>query len=117
MAATYVGTMILKQGGLVLATIPGVTVEPGGYESSAVLGNGGVMGRKKKPVAPMVKGKIGMDESFDLDAIRDFTGDLVIECDNGLIFQVDDAWTSKPPSLSDEGEADVEWSGIRCRQL
>lgn len=111
------GTMVLKQGGEVLATLAGVTLDTGGMEREAVIANGAPQDFREKPVAPMVKAKIMMDESFTLDTIRNFKGDIVIECDNGLVFQIDGGWCSKPPSLGDTGEADTEWSGKRCRQV
>lgn len=81
----------------------------------------GVMGRHftVKPESSMVTVTILHRDGFDLDKVAAWENvTLVCECDSGPTYQIDGAYVSNSPELSDEGGGiNVEFSGPPAVQI
>jgi hypothetical protein len=117
--AKFLGTVVVQRNGKIEATMEGVEIDTGGVERAVVMINGRPGGYSEKGKVPMIKCKIGVDVSFDTDELNSMTnGTVIAEGDNGVMWQLDEAWTSQPVTIATEGAgATVEFQGKKMRQL
>lgn len=97
------GRAIIKINGKIVKSMPGATIDVGGYARTTQTGDNGVHGftREYKPA------KIECQCAFGAqDRIADFDFDeATIEfiCDSGQTYVVTDGWTTETPQLGKEG--------------
>lgn len=113
------GVILIKVDGQVLQAMPGVKVNMGGPERTAVIANNDVAGFYETPKESMVQCTLPHDANTDLEKIQNWDDvTIVINPDAGPSYQINHAFQSNVIELSDQGGGfAVEFKGPRATKL
>lgn len=112
------GEVVIRNNGKQLKTLPGSTLNPGGYTRTSHIGPGKVWGKSRKYTAPTIDTSIAADEDVDvleINAIENAT--MVWEGDNGVDYMMTDCAPNAPATLSDDGTIKVTFEGNQVTKV
>lgn len=117
--AQVTGTVFVLIDGALLQSKPGASIEMGGFNRTAVMANGVVIGFSEEPVEATISATLAHTFGLKINSIRDFKdGTLVFTTDTGTIYVVSGAFASTTGTLTGgEGDYEVEFKGKATLQV
>jgi len=108
-----VGIAVVYANGKTYRTKPGAKYNSGGWNRTALVGDGAVNAYSEMPVASMVSGEFTLTSSVDIEEINSIVnGTIVFSTDIGSKYTIGEAFTSKPCELTaGEGALSFEFQG------
>ncbi|MDR1368486.1 MAG: phage tail tube protein [Candidatus Accumulibacter sp.] len=111
--ANYSGIAYIRVDGLTLASMPGATLNPGGFTREPVITDSGIVGSIEKPVEARVKCDAAISTEDDLAKIAaTVNATITFETSAGATYLVRAAVCAAPPEYSsDSAKASLEFFG------
>lgn len=114
--AKKTGRVTIKLDGAPLVSKPGASLQIGGVQREPDTSDQGQVFYKETIVHAMVNATMIHTSETDLLALRDFAGGtLNFECDTGVVYVIDGAFTTELGDLSN-GEVDISLAGLPAEQ-
>jgi len=111
MAGKLFGRAFIRVNGMTTASLPGGSIDLGGFERTPVVGDFGFLGYTEKPMHGEIECDIAVDATTDLVALGKTVGATVtFESDSGQVYILRDAFLTSPIKLGD-GKASLKFSG------
>jgi len=107
------GRAFIKVNGQLLESLPGATLDVGGFKRDPVVGNE-VHGYTETRVPSMVECEVSVDkQSRPSDWAKWSDVSITFECDTGQVFVVRSAFLTEPPKLTagEGGKVPLKFSG------
>lgn len=108
MAADVHDIAIVKLNGIDYRTKEGATLETGGFSRTSQYASGVRTGSSRKPMASRCTVTFEHMSDTDVDAIKNFAGDIDYITSTGQIYRAPNSQIMEPPRIQDQG------NGIEC---
>lgn len=117
--ATRIGGIIrLRLNGTLKKAKGDFTYNMGRNKREMKVGADGVHGYTEMPQVPFIEGAITDESEIGVNDVLDFTGEVVLELNNGKTVVLSDAVYSSEGGIGTaEGEIEARFEGMSCREI
>lgn len=114
-----VGSAQVVADGIVLNTLPGATLYPGGKKRTAVMAGGTVVGFTEEPVASKLECQYPVSADTSIKAVGAIKGaTITFKCDTGQVYVIAGGWCVEPNELaSKDGSAKATFEGPEAEEM
>jgi Phage tail tube protein len=113
------GKAFVKMGGLLLESMPGAKLNPGGVKRTPVTTAAGAVHYSEEPVPATIECEIAFSKDTKILDLNKFVGNITFECDTGQVFVVRDAFVTEPGDITaaEGGKVPFKFAGNPADQV